>query len=286
LFRGAIAESGSSAGSGPMSSRTLAEQEQLGLKFAEAKSAKSLADLRAMSWQDLTAPVPGAAGPGSSYRFGAVVDGYFLKASVVETFARGEQNDVTTITGCNKGEGGAVPSPDITAEAYQKQARERYKDLADEFLKLYPGATDEAARVAQNESSWDQARVSMYLWAARRAKTAKTKAYTYFWDHTLPGPDAAKYGAFHTSEVPYFMNALAMSDRPFTPADHKIAGMMSSYLVNFVTTSDPNGKDLPRWPSVSDQTATTMEVGDQTAPIPVAGDKAKLAFFEKHFSRP
>jgi len=26
----------------------------------------------------------------------------------------------------------------------------------------------------------------------------ETKAYTYYWDHTLPGPDADKYGAFHT----------------------------------------------------------------------------------------
>jgi para-nitrobenzyl esterase len=55
------------------------------------------------------------------------------------------------------------------------------------------------------------------------------KAFIYLWDHTLPGPDAERYGAFHTGEVPYVMNTLYMSDRPFVDEDRKIADMMSSY---------------------------------------------------------
>ncbi len=291
LFHRAIAQSGSGVASGPMGARTLAEQEQLGVKFAEAKGAKSLADLRKMSWQELTAPVPGDGGQAASpmaspFRFGVVVDGYVLPAPVAGIFAQGRQNDVPTLTGCNMHEGGGTPSPTITAEAYRKQAQTRYRDLAGEFLKLYPGEDDAQARVSQNESSWDQARVSMYLWAVNRGKTARTRAYTYFWVHPMPGPDAGTYGAFHTSEVPYSMNALAMSDRPFTAQDHKIADQMSSYWVNFITTGDPNGSGLPRWPAVSEQPETTMRIGDKTAVIPVAGDKAKLAFFEKFFTRP
>jgi carboxylesterase type B len=130
------------------------------------------------------------------------VDGYFLKASVIDTFAKGLQNDVPTLTGCNKGEGGARPHPEVTAAEYQKQANTGYQELAGDLLKLYPGDTDSTARASQNESSWDRARVSMYLWAQNRAKTAKTPAYTYFFDHALPGPDAEKFGAFHTAECP------------------------------------------------------------------------------------
>ena len=225
LFHRAIAESGSTVAAGT-GTRTLSEQEQLGVKFAEAKGARSLADLRGLSWKDLSAPVaaPGSAnGPAPNFRFGVVVDGYVLPASVADVFASGKQNDVPTLTGANKHEGGATPHPEITADAFQKQARQRFGDLADEFLALYPAATDEQARVSQNESSWDQARVSMYLWATNRARTARTKAFTYFWDHPLPGPDVEKYGAFHTSEVPYVMNALAMSNRPFTDDDRRIA---------------------------------------------------------------
>jgi carboxylesterase type B len=119
-----------------------------------------------------------------------------------------------------------------------------------------------------------------------RAKAAKTKAYTYFGDHALPGPDAAQYGAFHTSEVPYTLNSLAMSDRPFTDADHQVAEMISSYWVNFVTTGDPNGKGLAGWPSVEEKPATTIVLGDVAKPIPVAGSEAKLQFFKKYFAKP
>ena len=58
LFRGAIAESGSSVSSGTSGS-TLAAQEQVGVKFAHAKGAASLADLRKMSWQKLIELTPG-----------------------------------------------------------------------------------------------------------------------------------------------------------------------------------------------------------------------------------
>jgi para-nitrobenzyl esterase len=282
LFHGAIAESGSSVnGLGLMNSRTLAEQEKLGVQFAEAKGAHSLAELRKMSWKELTVPVQG----GTPFRWAVVVDGYVQPAPAGEMFAQGKQNDVPTLTGCNMGEGGASPHPTTTAEAFQRQARQRYGDMADEFLRLYPAATDEQARAALNESSWDAERATMYLWAVKRAKTAKTAAYTYFWDHTLPGPEADRYGAFHTSEVPYVMNTLHTSDRPFTDADRKVADLMSSYWANFIRTGDPNGKGLPRWPAVGEGHGTTMEVGDKNAPIPVA-DAARLAFFEKFFGKP
>ena len=168
-----------------------------------------------------------------------------LPASVGEIFAQGKQNDVPTLTGCNADEGGAEPQPAVTAGALVKQVRQRYGELADEFLKLYPFQTDEEARRVQNESARDQARVSMYLWAVNRARTARTRAYTYFWNHVLPGPDAEKYGAFHTSEIPYVFSSLALSDRPFAMTDRRIADMMSSYWVRFAANGNPNGKGLP-----------------------------------------
>jgi para-nitrobenzyl esterase len=103
--------------------------------------------------------------------------------------------------------------------------------------------------------------------------------YEYLWDHALPGPDAARFGAFHTSEVPYVLNTLYMSDRPFTDADRNIAAMMSSYWANFAAAADPNGKDLAPWAPVS-KNPEIMEVGDKTGPIAVAGNPAKFRFFE------
>jgi para-nitrobenzyl esterase len=282
LFHGAIAESGSSVtGLGLTNSVRLADQEKNGERFAEAKGAHSIAELRKMSWKDLIAPVQGGG------RFGIVIDGYVQPMPSGETFAQGKQNDVPTLTGCNREDlaGGSTHST-TTAEQFQHQAQQRYADLAADFLKLYPAVNDDQAKIVSNESAWDSERANQYFWAVARAKAAKTKAFTYFWEHVLPGPDADRYGAFHTSEVPYVMNTLYASERPFTDEDRKIADMMSSYWVNFIRTGDPNGKGLAHWPSVSEQPGITFEVGDRAAVIPVAGDQEKLAFFDAFLHRP
>jgi carboxylesterase type B len=117
-----------------------------------------------------------------------------------------------------------------------------------------------------------------------RSKTAKTKVYEYLWDHPLPGPDAVKYGAFHSSEIPYVLNTLDNSNRPFTDADRKIANLMSSYWANFASTGNPNGSGLPVWPAISDK-PEIMEVGDKTQPIPLAATPAKIEFFKSFLTQ-
>ncbi len=281
LFHRAIADSGSSISAA--GGRTLKDQEADGLRFAEAKGARSLADLRAMSWKDIVAPVTPA--PTPALRFAIVTDGYALPMTEKDAFARGSQNDIPTITGLNADENGAVPHPTTTREAFEKQARQRFGEMADEFLKLYPVTNDDEAKAAQNQSARDQARVSMYLWALNRNRTAKTAAFTYFWTHPLPGPDVDQYGAFHTSEVPYVLNTLSRSDRPFTDVDRRIADTLSSYWVNFATTGDPNGKGLQRWTAVSADSPTTMEVGDNFRAIPVASSTERLDFFRRFLTR-
>lgn len=85
------------------------------------------------------------------------------------------------------------------------------------------------------------------------------------WSHALPGPDVGKYGAFHTSEVPYAMNTLYMSERPFTAADRRIADVVSSYWANFAKTGDPNGAGLPRWAPYIPSAPQVFELGDRLA---------------------
>jgi carboxylesterase type B len=261
---------------------SLAAAERNGVKFAESKGAHSLAELRAMSWQKLIEP-----GPGPAPRFAPIVDGNVLPDSFMNVIAQGKQNDVVTLTGSALGELGGIAGSQraVTLSEFQAWARQRYGEAADEFLKLYPATTDDEAQAAQKQSAVDQSLVAQYLWARVRAKTAKTKVYEYLWDHPLPGPDSAKYGAFHSSELPYTLNNLQTSDRPFTEDDRRIAAMMSSYWANFCATGDPNGKGLPFWPAV-DENPLVMEVGDKTQPVPLADSPARIRFFEKFLGEP
>ena len=273
LFHRAIAQSGS--GIGRSTSRPLKDAEQDGVRFAASKGAKSLAELRAKSWRELE----------TSTRFGVTVDGWYLPMDVDETIAAGKQNDVPTITGMVADEGSSAAAyGTIPAGEWQTQVRDRYGDLAAEFLKLYPSGSPQESRISQILSAYEQALVSLHLWGGNRQKTARTPLYTYLWDHPEPGPDAERYGAFHTSEVPYVLHSLDKSDRPWTADDRRIEEAMSSYWANFARAGDPNGAGLAQWAPFRGDQKVTMELGDKAGPLPLA-EAAKVDLFTRFFAR-
>jgi para-nitrobenzyl esterase len=280
LFQRAIAESGSSVVGNNRMLR-LAQAEELGTKFAASKGARGIAALRAISWQELV----GGTRTGNASNFRPNVDGWVLPDTVENIFAQGRQNDVPTLTGLTADEGSSAPDyGTIPAATFEKQVGQRFGDLAASFLKLYPLSGDEQAAAAEKASAREQGRVSMYLWAVNRGKTAKTRAFTYYWNHAEPGPDEKRYGAFHTSEVPYVFNTLDKSSRPWTAEDHKIAETIGAYWANFAANGDPNGKSLVSWPSFQAETAQTMELGNRFGQIPIA-DKQKIELFTQYLTR-
>jgi para-nitrobenzyl esterase len=272
LFQRAIAQSGSSVAAIARGGK-LADAEAAGLKFTESKGFREVQPLRAMPWDILITPPVGG--------FRPVVDGWVLPASPLDVLAAGKQNDVPTLTGLTADEGSSSPEyGKVPGEKWREQMQQRFGAMADGFFKLYP--VDGGAE-AQKAGARDMGLVSMHLWAAHRAKTAKTKAFTYYWTHTMPGPDAERFGAFHTSEVPYVFQTLDKApagSRVWSDRDRKIAETMGSYWINFITTGDPNGKGLEPWPAFDAKAAKTMELGGRFGVRPVA-DPAKADFFSK-----
>lgn len=281
LFHRAIAESGSgyAPARGP---QKLADAEKSGVAFATAKGAAGLKDLRALPPEKLMARI--GDGPGSAFR--PVIDGHFLPADPLAIYAEGRQNDVPELTGLNLDErSSAADYGTVPMAEYQKAMSDRYGDQAAAFFDLYPNGTREQSGESQKAASRDAGLVSMHMWAAHREKTARSKAFTYYWTHAMPGPESARYGAFHTSEVPYVFGTLSQSTRPWTDVDRKLADLMGAYWVSFVKTGDPNGEGLPRWPPFAPGSAVTMELGEKPGPRPVAPPE-KLEFWRKYLVRP
>jgi para-nitrobenzyl esterase len=273
LFRGAIAESGSTLTLAPRAS--LAAAEKAGKDFAEANGAHSLKELRAIPADKLLAISQGI-------RIPAHMDPWITPEDPIKILAEGHENDVPFITGIQANDYlNQYPKP-LSAADYKKIAAEIYGATSDAFLKLYPAGSDAEAATSLAESNRDKAKANMYFWAVQRAKTEKSPTYTYYFTHALPDATHPEFGAFHTGEVPYTFRNLKIFDRPFTPVDTVVSDTISGYWKNFVVSGNPNGTGLPKWTPASSGPPQTQEIGDRTSQVPLMPAE-KFAYWKKYF---
>jgi para-nitrobenzyl esterase len=270
LFHRVIGESGANFNR----RTTLAQAEQAGTVFADRLGAKSLSDLRAKPAEDLLKAGGGAA---------PCVDGWFLPESVADIFAHGKQNDVPLLAGYNQDEATSLTPPlSGGSQAFLTQVKGRYTKMADDFLKAYPADSDAQAAESYNQAFRDTTfGWEMRTWVRQQSKTGKSKAYLYFFTRNPPGPTAARYRAYHASEIAYVFGNL-LPPRPWEDADRSLSDAMSSYWVNFAATGDPNGKGLPPWPAYAASEDASIVFGDK---IEVRRDvnKVGLDFFDRFF---
>ncbi len=286
LFKRAIAESGGWMGLTMAHMRTAADAQAAGEKSVEALGVKTIAELRAKPLDELM-------GLNSA---GLIVDGYVIPEDSSTTFANGKQNAVDVLTGSNKdeanfgicGPGAGLAGrggPSMTLATFKTNAERKYGEMADQFLKLYPATTDAEAAKMAHEACGDEVNWNMRQWAAAQAKEGK-KAYTYYFSHVQkmngqPSPQ----GATHTSEISFaWNNPKGQATQTWDEADTKLADQMSSYWVNFISSSDPNGKGLPEWPRFKDLSSKVMVLDNGPHADDVVSG-AKLAFYQAAFQR-
>jgi para-nitrobenzyl esterase len=283
LFKRAISQSGQWMGLGIDKMLPREEAEQRTVQQAEKAGAKSLAEMRAMSAEDIMKAFPRGAG--------MMIDGYIIPEDLSKTFAEGRQNAVDVLTGSNGTELNLGPPQKPTAASFKAGLARTFKGLEAVAEKAYPVANDdEAAKIVPSLPSADMMAWGQRLYADDMARVGK-RGWVYHFTFHPPGPPSnPDPGPTHASEIAYVFDNLALPHEipdasspelsAKDPAARELAERMSSYWANFARTGDPNGPGLPHWPSVKETKAGEFMILDKNPGPGEVLTPAKIALFD------
>ncbi len=222
--------------------------EEIGVWLAGVLRAESPEALRAMDPQALTDRAAGA----GFLPFG-VIDGVLLPRQLVDAFDHGEQARVPILAGFNSGEIRSLrflaPPEPKTAGEYDRKIRDRYGDLAEDFLALYP-ASD------MGESILATARDAVYGWTAERLVRSQAEAgqpsFLYLFDHGYPSADQAGLHAFHGGEMPFVFGTLDQTPPHWpkaqvSPEEARLSDAMVGYWTSFARSGRPEAAGSAPW---------------------------------------
>lgn len=224
--------------------------EKAGAALASAIGAGDVTALRAIPAETLVQQA-------AANRFGpwGAIDGKLLPRQLVDTWDRGEQAPVPLLAGFNAGEIRSLrvllPPAPANAATYEKIIRERYHDLAEPFLRLYPSRDIDASMLATT-------RDALYGWTSQRLAIGQTaigqRAYLYLFDHGYPAADENGLHAFHAAEIPYVFGT-ANATPPYWPrvpddlVNRRLSTAMMDYWLSFARSGDPVASGQPDWPA-------------------------------------
>lgn len=223
--------------------------EEMGLKLAAALHAQNIAAMRAMDAAKLSLTAPAA-----GYAPWGTIDGHVLPHQLVDVVDKGDQAPVPILAGFNSGEIRSLrvlaPRPPANAATYDSMIRDRYGDLAGEFLRLYPSTNMEESILAAS-------RDALYGWTAerlvRKQQALEKQSFLYFFDHGYPAADSAGLHAFHASELPYVFGTFGGTGpmwpkNPDTPEERNLSDAMIGYWSSFAKSGRPTAPNEPSWP--------------------------------------
>ena len=289
LFHRAISQSGGHFGparTGVIAGATsppLRVAEGIGQAFMKGLGAADLAAARQLPAEKVRAAV----GPGLQGAFWPVFDGDVLPGDQYELYQATRFNDTPILIGWNSDEGVTFAGGVTTRAALEALLRGGYGAHAEPLLAVYPHATDaEATQSMRNLLRDTTFGWPTWAWAMLQSKHGRGTAYVYYFDHRTP---LSPNGAGHAAEIPYVFRTLGRFTGPAAlvgqprPEDYAMADLMSSYVVNFARTGDPNAPGLPRWPAFTEASQSVMHFDAKPSARPTP-NIAQIRAMDEYFA--
>ena len=179
----------------------------------------------------------------SAFSFGPVMDEWVLTE-------RRESHDVPVMLGINAEEGGYWAAMEglsfvlESVENYEAFVRWRAGDSGDSLLEIYPAESNEDIRAAFTDYFTDTTFAKSTRDVAAALHNINSNGYLYCFSRR--NPKVPIDAAYHSIEIAYVFNNLPEDD---DAEDQRLAELISSLLVQFAKTGDPNGPSLPAWPA-------------------------------------
>lgn len=293
LFAGAIAQSGLGMS---VDALALGEAESMWQTAAQEVGFASLAELRAAPAEAVQQKLrPRRQGqalpfPVAMRYLAPVVDGKRLlfDGTVPPAGARWS-SEVPLISGFNADEGFLMGYQRIAPAAFEAWVAQTFGDSAPALSALYPHADDQQASEARRLLARDRYMASLLIHAERVASTRKNPhaqpVRAYLFEHPYPGSDAARFGTFHTAEVPYLFGNLDATLRPFTAADEAISTQLQRYWLAFARGGLSGLAGLPEWPPVEVGGGQVMGLGDHVGLRSAVSSPERLQALRDHAAR-
>ena len=270
---------------------TQQEAEASGLELEKALRVDSLQKLRNIPADRILAvqaefQLGGTAG---TVRFRPNLDSLFMPKQPRETFAAGRQNDVPLLIGFTRDESSNELRTATDLSRFREAAKKYFGERSDEFLRLYPSTEADISKVGAQAARDGGMATSMRSWAYAQIVKGKAPVYIYMYAHPhsyAPGVSFADLdpqlaGAYHSSEIPFFLQTLDAYDRirptrAWTERDRLLAATLSDVLIAFASQGNPQTASvrIPRFDARREQ---LIEFGDPIRMI--SFNKPRMEFF-------
>ena len=238
-------------------SQPLAAREKEGLALTEKLGAKTLEDLRTLTYDQMVATGPFNANP--------IVDGWVIPDDPATIYSSRRQQHVPLIIGTNRDEMTLFqmvnPPAKNTVEGFRALVKKRHGAAGEAVFSLYHPASDDQVPEAMNRYATDYEMVLPARRQARWMAAMGADCFLYHFTRVPPTKGGQMMGAHHGAEIPYIFDRIGPKWGEAEAADRDISHALMTYWTRFAKTGNPNADGLPQWPAYTLENDAHMEFG-------------------------